>query len=184
MKPRQCTLRNATLGWQEGNWKTRGRNAEMLKTKKEAKAWRVNVAHIYLSVDMLTAGLRDTGGHGEWWWSKLLTEAVVRVSSPWFSSLFSLESIYWTSLWLFSPFTKNQSPILSPRPILFRPFTSLDILSVLVANPRYRSTPISPFMEVLFLVIRSHWEVSVYCLCVDVRYISSGESPCFCYEVR
>lgn len=151
------------------------------ENKERTKAWRENVAHINLLVDMLTAGLRDTGGHGEWWWSKLLTEAVVRVSSPWFTSLFSLEAIYWTSLWLFSPFTKNQSRQLSPRPFLFCPFTSFDILSVLVTNPCYESTAMSPWnaMEVSFLVIRSRWEVSVCCLCVDVRYISSGESQMF-----
>lgn len=90
-----------------------------------------------------------------------------------------LESIYWTSLWLFSSFTKNQSQLPSPRPILFRPFTSFDILSVLVANPYYGSTAMSLFMEVSFLVIRSHWEVSVCCLCMHVRYTSSGGSPRF-----
>lgn len=174
------------FGWREGNRKTRGGNAETVKKRKnEAKAWREDVARINLSVDMLTAGLRNTGGHGKWRWSKLLAEAAVRVSSPWFTTLFGSVSIYWASLWLFSAFTKNQSRLLSPWSFLFRPFTSSDILSVLAANPRYGSPAMSPFMEVSFLVIRSRWEVSVCCLCVWMWGISHQVNPSrFCCKVR
>lgn len=100
----------------------------MLKTKNEedAEVRRENVAHINLSVEALTVAHGDTGGQCERWRSKLQTEAVVGVPSPWFASLF-------TSKWTFAVDQKSIPVPLPSAP--FYPILSLPMTSSLCWEP-------------------------------------------------